>query len=169
MVEIENQAFPLWVGCANYDGTENEFQCFIEPSKPFVRKIHRGSSGVSEAVPGPLPAPDFALSGSHHHQNPDSTTRSRRGHAYRLLSVRLMRRVKGGTGTRLKTNGSRTEAWRRTPRPRSSPAGVRAGGGARQHGIGPSGALFFDGSQNEPNGRTRTFICSRRANSSAWV
>jgi hypothetical protein len=38
MVEIENQEFPLWIGCANYDGTENEFQCFIEPSKPFVRK-----------------------------------------------------------------------------------------------------------------------------------
>jgi len=38
MVEIENQQFPLWIGCANYDGTENEFQCFIEPSKPFVRK-----------------------------------------------------------------------------------------------------------------------------------
>jgi hypothetical protein len=38
MVEIENQEFPLWIGCANYDGTENEFQCLIEPSKPFVRK-----------------------------------------------------------------------------------------------------------------------------------
>jgi hypothetical protein len=38
MVEIENQEFPLWIGGANYDGTENEFQCFIEPSKPFVRK-----------------------------------------------------------------------------------------------------------------------------------
>jgi hypothetical protein len=38
MVEIENKGFPLWIGCANYDGTENEFQCFIEPSKPFVRK-----------------------------------------------------------------------------------------------------------------------------------
>jgi hypothetical protein len=38
MVEIENHEFPLWIGCANYDGTENEFQCFIEPSKPFVRK-----------------------------------------------------------------------------------------------------------------------------------
>jgi hypothetical protein len=38
MIEIENQAFPLWIGCANCDGTENEFQCFIEPSKPFVRK-----------------------------------------------------------------------------------------------------------------------------------
>ena len=38
MVEIENKEFPLWIGCANYDGTENEFQCFIEPSKPFLRK-----------------------------------------------------------------------------------------------------------------------------------
>jgi len=38
MVEIENNEFPLWIGCANYVGTENEFQCFIEPSKPFVRK-----------------------------------------------------------------------------------------------------------------------------------
>jgi hypothetical protein len=38
MVEFENREFPLWIGCANYDGTENEFQCFIEPSKPYVRK-----------------------------------------------------------------------------------------------------------------------------------
>jgi hypothetical protein len=38
MVEIENKEFPLWIGCANYDGTENEFQCVIEPSKPYVRK-----------------------------------------------------------------------------------------------------------------------------------
>lgn len=38
MVEIETREFPLWIGCANYDGAENEFQCFIEPSKPFVRK-----------------------------------------------------------------------------------------------------------------------------------
>jgi hypothetical protein len=38
MVEIENQEFSLWVGCANYDESKKEFQCFIEPSKPFVRK-----------------------------------------------------------------------------------------------------------------------------------
>ncbi len=38
MVEIENQEFPLWIGCANYEDNENGFQCFIEPSKPFVRK-----------------------------------------------------------------------------------------------------------------------------------
>ena len=38
MVEIENKDFPLWIGCANYEDGENGFQCFIEPSKPFVRK-----------------------------------------------------------------------------------------------------------------------------------
>jgi len=38
MVEIENQEFPLWIGCASYEDGKNGFQCFIEPSKPFVRK-----------------------------------------------------------------------------------------------------------------------------------
>ena len=37
MVEIENKEFPLWIGCASYEDGENGFQCFIEPSKPFVR------------------------------------------------------------------------------------------------------------------------------------
>jgi len=36
MVEIENKEFPLWIGCASYEDGENGFQCFIEPSKPFV-------------------------------------------------------------------------------------------------------------------------------------
>ena len=38
MVELENETFPLWIGCANYDEFENGFLCFIEPSKPFIRK-----------------------------------------------------------------------------------------------------------------------------------
>ncbi len=38
MVELENETFPLWIGCANDEGVENGFQCFIEPSKPFIRK-----------------------------------------------------------------------------------------------------------------------------------
>jgi len=33
MVEIENKEFPLWVGCANYGESENEFQYFIERFK----------------------------------------------------------------------------------------------------------------------------------------
>ena len=38
MVEIRNDAFPLWVGCGNLDGEPNGFLCFIEPSTPFVRR-----------------------------------------------------------------------------------------------------------------------------------
>jgi hypothetical protein len=29
---------PLWIGCGNYEEFDNGFLCFIEPSKPFVRK-----------------------------------------------------------------------------------------------------------------------------------
>lgn len=39
MVEIRNEAFPLWIGCGNIDGEDDAFLCFIEPSKSFVRKL----------------------------------------------------------------------------------------------------------------------------------
>jgi len=38
MVELENTEFPLWVGCGNYEEYANGFLCFIEPSKPTIRK-----------------------------------------------------------------------------------------------------------------------------------
>ncbi len=38
MVELQHDAFPLWVGCGNADDTADEYLCFIEPSKPTVRK-----------------------------------------------------------------------------------------------------------------------------------
>ena len=38
MVELKNEPFHLWVGCANYEEFEDGFLCFIEPSKPFIRK-----------------------------------------------------------------------------------------------------------------------------------
>lgn len=38
MVELENEEFPLWVGCGHQSGEDDEFLCFIEPSKPFIRK-----------------------------------------------------------------------------------------------------------------------------------
>lgn len=37
-VELEHAAFPLWVGCGNYEEFENGFLCFIEPSTLFVRR-----------------------------------------------------------------------------------------------------------------------------------
>lgn len=39
LVGIRNEAFPLWLGCANYgDPAEEGFLVFIEPSKPTVRR-----------------------------------------------------------------------------------------------------------------------------------
>ncbi len=39
MVEIRNATFPMWIGCANFEEHEDGYLCFIEPSKPFVRKL----------------------------------------------------------------------------------------------------------------------------------
>jgi hypothetical protein len=41
MVELENDEFPLWIGCGHQNGDNDEFLCFIEPSKPFVRKLFK--------------------------------------------------------------------------------------------------------------------------------
>ena len=40
-VELQNEEFPLWVGCGNLEKSQTGFLCFIEPSKPFVRKWFR--------------------------------------------------------------------------------------------------------------------------------
>jgi hypothetical protein len=38
---IKNAEFPLWIGCGNYEEYEDGFLCFIEPSKPFIRRLFR--------------------------------------------------------------------------------------------------------------------------------
>ena len=38
-IDLENDDFPLWLGCGNYQQYENGFLCFIEPSRPFVRRL----------------------------------------------------------------------------------------------------------------------------------
>jgi hypothetical protein len=38
-IDLENADFPLWVGCGNYEGHENGFVCFIEPTRPVVRRL----------------------------------------------------------------------------------------------------------------------------------
>ena len=40
-VPIENPEYPLWVGCGNLDEEQDGFLCFIEPSKPTLRKLFR--------------------------------------------------------------------------------------------------------------------------------
>ena len=38
VVPIDNEEFSLWVGCGNYEEHPNGFLCFIEPSKPTIRR-----------------------------------------------------------------------------------------------------------------------------------
>jgi len=38
---LKNDAFPLWIGCGNYEEYPDGFLCFIEPSKPYVRRWFR--------------------------------------------------------------------------------------------------------------------------------
>ncbi|TWT03761.1 hypothetical protein [Reyranella sp. CPCC 100927] len=37
-IDLEHAAFPLWVGCGNDREIENGFLCFIEPSRPRIRR-----------------------------------------------------------------------------------------------------------------------------------
>ena len=48
-LDLQNDAFPLWVGCGNYEEYENGFLCFIEPSTPVVRQWFK-SIPTSETV-----------------------------------------------------------------------------------------------------------------------
>jgi hypothetical protein len=41
VIPVRNEHFSLWIGCCNYDEYEDGFLCFIEPSKPFVRRLFK--------------------------------------------------------------------------------------------------------------------------------
>ncbi|MBK8466965.1 MAG: hypothetical protein IPL32_14170 [Chloracidobacterium sp.] len=51
MLPIENEDFPLWIGCGNYDESPNGFLCFIEPHEPTITKfLFFGKTDTSERV-----------------------------------------------------------------------------------------------------------------------
>src|SRR5262249_15564736 len=60
LVPISNDAFPLWVGCGNYERYPDGFLCFIEPSKARIRKLFR-SIDTTERVAQVAFALDAAL------------------------------------------------------------------------------------------------------------
>jgi hypothetical protein len=37
-VPIKNEGFAIWIGCGNYEEYKDGFLCFIEPSKPTIRR-----------------------------------------------------------------------------------------------------------------------------------
>lgn len=42
MVELTHEGdFALWIGCGNQDETADGYLCFLEPSKPQVRKLFK--------------------------------------------------------------------------------------------------------------------------------
>lgn len=41
VVPIKNDSFQAWIGCGHQHGDEDQFLCFIEPVKPFVRKLFK--------------------------------------------------------------------------------------------------------------------------------
>ena len=61
-VPIDNAGYALWVGCGNRDGDGNGFLCFIEPSKPTIRKLFRRID-VRERVAAVAMAMEQALAG----------------------------------------------------------------------------------------------------------
>lgn len=38
-LSIKNEAFSMWIGCGHYQEYPNGYLCFVEPSKPFIRKL----------------------------------------------------------------------------------------------------------------------------------
>ena len=38
MVPVRHEALPLWIGCGHQYGDEDQFLCFVEPAKPFIRR-----------------------------------------------------------------------------------------------------------------------------------
>ena len=38
---IKNEAFSMWIGCGHYQEYPNGYLCFVEPSKPFIRKLFK--------------------------------------------------------------------------------------------------------------------------------
>jgi hypothetical protein len=67
-VPIDNEGFPLWIGCGNYDEYPDGFLCFIEPSTPVIRKLFRKieTAAQVEAVAAALDAALSSHPGVHH-------------------------------------------------------------------------------------------------------
>jgi hypothetical protein len=48
VVELENANFPMWIGCGHQSGEADEFLCFIEPCRPFIRKWFKKIDTISK-------------------------------------------------------------------------------------------------------------------------
>jgi len=38
---VKNDAFSMWIGCGHYQEYPNGYLCFVEPSKPIIRRLFK--------------------------------------------------------------------------------------------------------------------------------
>jgi hypothetical protein len=48
-IPIEGKPVKMWIGCGNYEEYPDGFLCFIEPSKPIIRKLFK-KIDISEEI-----------------------------------------------------------------------------------------------------------------------
>jgi hypothetical protein len=41
VLPIQNESFKVFIGCGHQSGADDAFLCFIEPNKPFIRKLFK--------------------------------------------------------------------------------------------------------------------------------
>ena len=49
-IPVRNDAFSLWIGCGHQEEGDDAFLCFIEPSKPLVRRLFRKVSTTADVA-----------------------------------------------------------------------------------------------------------------------
>jgi hypothetical protein len=38
---VKNETFSMWIGCGHYQEYPNGYLCFVEPSKPTIRRLFK--------------------------------------------------------------------------------------------------------------------------------
>lgn len=61
---IKNDTFSMWIGCGRYQEYPNGYLCFIEPSKPLIRKLFK-KIDTTEQVGRVIKAFDKILESDH--------------------------------------------------------------------------------------------------------
>jgi hypothetical protein len=51
-IDVQNEAFPLWIGIGVEDGSSESFICYVEPGEPVIRRFFKKieTRGPVEAV-----------------------------------------------------------------------------------------------------------------------
>jgi hypothetical protein len=50
LIPVANKTFELWLGCGHQYGDDDVFLCFLEPSKPMIRKLFKKIDTTQEVT-----------------------------------------------------------------------------------------------------------------------